>query len=240
MWDELLEEEGFAAKWGPRTAERRHLAYNFSCDHPCTWNGPSWPFETSRLLTALAEFLNTFPSTGKMSASIWLSLLSQYARVHTRSMAAEPSTPGGFPVPAHPWIGEDIHPDEGYWIAREYMLRHQEADWRRGFMYNHATFCDLVITGLAGLRPRDDDTLEINPLVDSRMHFFALRGVKYHGHIVSIVWDADGLRYGQGQGLQVWVDGVLSARSATLQKLNCMLPAVNRTQVTSLNKTRTT
>ena len=31
--------------------------------------------------------------------------------------------------------------------------------------YNHSSFCDLVITGLVGLRPRADDLLEMNPLI---------------------------------------------------------------------------
>ena len=31
--------------------------------------------------------------------------------------------------------------------------------------YNHSTFCDLVITGLVGLVPRDDDRIEVDPLL---------------------------------------------------------------------------
>ena len=58
---QLWDVEGFAAHWGPRTAERRSRHYNFTCAHPCTWNGPSWPYETSRLLTGLAHALNTQP-----------------------------------------------------------------------------------------------------------------------------------------------------------------------------------
>jgi len=30
--------------------------------------------------------------------------------------------------------------------------------------YNHSTFCDLLISGLAGLRARSDGTIEVNPL----------------------------------------------------------------------------
>ena len=56
----MLEEGGFGAEWGPRTAELRARGYNFSCEHACTWNGPSWPFETSRLLTGLAHLLNEY------------------------------------------------------------------------------------------------------------------------------------------------------------------------------------
>ena len=125
MVPQLLDKDGFGAEWGPRTAERRHRDYNFSCEHPCTWNGPSWPFETSRLLTALANVLNRSSQQplGSVSTHTWLTLLRQYARVQTRSAVAEPSDLEGRSVHKHPWIGEDVHPDDGYWIAREYMLR---------------------------------------------------------------------------------------------------------------------
>ena len=53
----------------------------------------------------------------------WYDLMAQYARVHTASQPLDPSDLAGHPVPPHPWIGEDIHPDLGYWIAREYMYR---------------------------------------------------------------------------------------------------------------------
>jgi len=35
----------------------------------------------------------------------------------------------------------------------------------RGKDYNHSTFCDLVISGLIGLRPQDGNTVTVNPLV---------------------------------------------------------------------------
>jgi len=34
-----------------------------------------------------------------------------------------------------------------------------------GDHYNHSTYCDLIITGLVGLRPRADDIVEVNPLL---------------------------------------------------------------------------
>lgn len=88
-------------------------------------------------------------------------------------------------------------------------------------MYNHATFCDLVITGLVGLRPRSDEILELNPLIDTSIAYFALEGVTYHGRSLSIVWDQDGSRYGRGKGLSIWVDNerfVSGERLAPLQK----------------------
>ncbi len=58
-----------------------------------------------------------------------------------------------------PWIDEDLNPLTGDWIARSRLKIWQNGTWsaekggvERGKDYNHSTFCDLVITGLVGLR----------------------------------------------------------------------------------------
>ena len=92
-------------------------------------------------------------------------------------------------------------------------------------MYNHATFCDIVITGLVGLRPRQDEYLELNPLIDSSVAYIALDGVQYHGRSLTIAWDRDGSRYGRGKGLSIWVDGEPLFVSAKLGAIKALLPA---------------
>ena len=95
----------------------------------------------------------------------------------------------------------------------------------RGKDYNHSTFCDLVITGLVGLRPRDDDTVEVNPLVPTAAwNHFCLDGVPYRGRTVTIVWDKTGARYGKGAGLRVLCDGKEVARAPGIQRLTGTLP----------------
>jgi hypothetical protein len=87
----------------------------------------------------------------------------------------------------------------------------------RGKDYNHSTFCDLVITGLVGLRPRADDVLEVNPLVpDGTWEYFCLDDILYHGQTLTILYDKSGSRYHLGSGLQILVDGVQVAKSPTL------------------------
>ena len=55
----------------------------------------------------------------------WLHLMQQYARAHTRShLNQPPKDPWGAPVAGSPWIGENLHPDEGWWIARDYMYKY--------------------------------------------------------------------------------------------------------------------
>lgn len=46
---QLRDPDGFDAKWGPTTCERRHDCYNFTTDAQCNWNGGVWPFETSKV-----------------------------------------------------------------------------------------------------------------------------------------------------------------------------------------------
>jgi hypothetical protein len=71
--------------------------------------------------------------------------------------------------------------------------------------YNHSTFCDLVITGAAGLVPRPDTALEISPLFPEEWDYFCLDGAQYRNHRVTIAWDRTGARYG-AKGFQVYVD----------------------------------
>ena len=103
-------------------------------------------------------------------------------------------------------VREDHHPDEDRWLAK-------------GEDYNHSRYCDLVITGLAGLRPRADNTLEVHPLVPTGWDYLCLDGVLYHGRAVTIIYDRTGNRYHKGTGLRVLVDGVEVAHSPTLAKI---------------------
>ena len=83
----------------------------------------------------------------------------------------------------------------------------------------------LIITGLAGLRPRPDDTIEVNPLLPEKAwDYFCLDRVPYHGRLLTIVWDKTGRRYGKGEGLQVLADGRPIARSQGLAPVTGELP----------------
>ncbi len=48
-----------------------------------------------------------------------------------------------------PYIGEYLDETTGYWL---------KGDQERSRYYNHSTFCDLIITGIVGLRPGADQT----------------------------------------------------------------------------------
>ena len=53
MWPTLFDAEtGFWGEFGPTTVERGATCFNKSQDvQECNWAGPSWPYETSRVLT---------------------------------------------------------------------------------------------------------------------------------------------------------------------------------------------
>jgi hypothetical protein len=128
-----------------------------------------------------------------------------------------------------PWIDEDLNPLTGDWIARTVMKTKGNQIYERGKDYNHSTFCDLIISGLAGLRPRAGDLVEINPLVpEETWDYFCLDNVAYHGHILTVLYDQSGEHYGKGKGLRVLADGNEIAASPRLARLTGALPTTRQ------------
>jgi len=220
-WKQLMNPQGFYAPFGPTTAEQRHPGFKVSYEgHACQWNGPSWPYATAVTLTAMANVLNNYEQNAVGKADYFETL-----RIYTRSHAFKRED--GRVVP---WIDENLDPRTGEWLARKMLLQQEEkrkaegkepgGGKERGKDYNHSTYCDLVITGLVGLRPRADDTVEVNPLVpDGRWDWFCLDNVLYHGRILTILWDKTGGKYGKGKGLRVLSDGREIARSEALGRV---------------------
>ncbi|MEJ7710711.1 MAG: hypothetical protein WKF84_12795 [Pyrinomonadaceae bacterium] len=198
-WKQLIDPNGFEAPFGPTTAERRHPKFMFEADHPCLWNGPSWPFATTQTLVALANLLNDYqqPHLGKRD---YLKLLQTYARSQHITLADGKTVT---------WIDEDLHPDTGEWIARKWLYERNDPLKDRGQYYNHSGYCDLVISGLIGIRPRSDSMLEVNPLVpDQTWDYFALDRVPYHGRMLSVLYDRTGERYRRGRVCEcLWTGG---------------------------------
>jgi predicted GH43/DUF377 family glycosyl hydrolase len=215
-WKQLFDPEGFAGQFGPTTAERRSPRFMFRDPHECLWNGPSWPFATTQTLVAMANLLNSYKQSYVDKAD-YFRLLEIYAHSQTRTLRSGETIP---------WIDEDLNADTGKWIARTILHQENRPDQDRGEYYNHSAFADLVITGLVGLRPRADDTIEVNPLLPAGVwKYFALDSIPYHGWLVSIIYDADGKHYGRGKGLRILVDGATVASSATLTRLVAHMPA---------------
>jgi len=206
-WLQIKDPRGFWASWGLTTAERRHPAFRSHGTGTCEWDGAVWPFATSQTLTGLANVLRG-PEQRLVTRRDYFEQLLTYARAHQQDGRA--------------YIGE--YHDE---VTGQWLITGPKAE--RSRYYNHSTFNDLVIAGLAGLVPRADNVLEIDPLVpDDAWDWFCLDGASYHGRTVTVAWDRDGRRYGRGAGLAVWVDGKEVARSAGLTRTTVKLPAAAR------------
>ena len=222
-WLQLTDPAGFHAPFGLTTAERRHPAFRTHGTFKCEWDGPVWPFATSQTLLALANFLRA-TNAPRASSSLaptggegrgegatathlptrhnYLAALLTYTRSHRMN--------------GQPYIGEYLDETTGAWL---------KGNHERSRHYNHSLFADLIITGLVGLTPRADDTVEVHPLLpDGTWDWFALDAVPYHGRTLTILWDKTGAHYGKGAGLRLFADGKLLATTNRLTRVTAKLP----------------
>lgn len=219
-WLQLTDEDGFCAPYGPTTAEQRSPYFTLTYEgHECQWNGPSWPFSTSVTLVGFANLLNNYQQD-YVSKVDYITVLKQYSTSHQRVRE------DGSVVP---WIDENLNPYTGDWISRTRLKEWKDGTWdsgkggvERGKDYNHSLFCDLVINGLMGFRPQEDDNDEIiiNPIVpEDWWEYFCLDNIPYKNHIFTIMYDKFGKRYNKGQGFMVFMNGELIKRTDKIGKL---------------------
>ena len=183
-WQQVADESGFSAPYGLTTAERRHPMFRTHGVGKCEWDGAVWPFATSQTLTAMANYINNY-SNPVIGDSVFFSQMEKYVQSQTHR--------------GLPYIGEYLDETTGYWL---------KGDLERSRYYNHSTFNDLIISGIIGLRPRADNTIEINPLIPAdKWPWFCLDDVLYHGHNLSVVWDKNGDKYHVGKGFSIFIDG---------------------------------
>jgi Mannosylglycerate hydrolase MGH1-like glycoside hydrolase domain len=209
-WRQLVDPQGFYAPFGPTTAEQRHPGFKIAYEgDDCQWNGPSWPFATTITLRALANVLSHDPQDAIRAADYCKTFL-----IYTQSQHRK--LDDGRVIP---WIDEDLNPFTGEWLARAMKLR-KSGFYGRGDHYNHSGYADLVITGLAGLRPRADDKIEIQPLAEGfGWDWFCLDRLPYHGRMLTLLWDRNGARFARGRGFALYADGREIARTPKLGRL---------------------
>ncbi|MEM9347994.1 MAG: discoidin domain-containing protein [Planctomycetota bacterium] len=182
----------------------------------CRWDGPIWPYATSITLKAMSNLINNYEQ-GYITEDEFFEQLAIYTDSHYQQFTQDGETR------TLNWIDESMVSggnSAGEWtqigINRDGSTGN---DNPRGLAYNHSSYVDLIITDLIGLKPREDDIVEIDPLLpDGEWDYFALDNVSYHGSNLTIIWDKDGSRYGLLAGLQVYEDGVLIAHSTELQR----------------------
>ena len=195
-WKQVEDEKGFSAPYGLTTAERRHPQFRSHGTGTCEWDGAIWPFASSQTLTAMINYINNYPQPVVGKETFFKQMKRYVESQHHRG---------------RPYIGEYLDETNGAWLM---------GDRERSRYYNHSTFNDLVITGIAGIRPQADGSVEINPLVPAgQWPYFCLDNVSYHGHTLTVIYDHDGQRYHQGKGLTLLVDGKKVAQRKDLGKL---------------------
>ena len=145
--------------------------------------------------------MNNYKNNTSFNKKDWFDLLKTFAKSQYKD--------------GYPWISENIHPLTGEWIV----------DYDRSIHYNHSSYTDIVITGLVGIRPDDNDNyLIINPLLDSNnLKYFMLENLNYRNHDLTVIYDFDGSKYGIGAGLFVYLDGKLSSFSKALASIRVSL-----------------
>lgn len=197
-WDQLIDTAGFSAPWGLTTAERRHpLFRTHGSGHGCEWDGPIWPFATTQSLKALSNLLVEYKHHGAMSARVFYSEFHKYALSHVLNDKT--------------YIGEYQDEKTGEWL---------KGDGSRSRFYNHSGFTDLVISDLVGLKAREDNVVEVYPLIPAdTWDWFCLDNVLYHGKHLTILWDKYGTKYNKGKGLRIFADGREIGHSSTLKQL---------------------
>lgn len=203
----LLDRSAFATPVPVATVERSCPAYS---PHPstwpvgkggsrCTWNGPVWPHANSLALRALVEGICRYEEPGLPRSAVW-----EFLRAYTL-MQLEGGDPG-----------------------RPLTLEYYDAQSGEGvgcLDYFHSTYNDLIIRCVAGLVPRDDDVIELDPLVEQWDHF-AFEGIPYRGHRLDIVWQRPVLGTagrelpypGVPDGYCVYLDGRLAVSFPFLTK----------------------
>jgi hypothetical protein len=188
--NQLFDPNGFLTEYGPTTIEVRNKYYTADkpSDYCCFWQGQSWPFSTAHTLKSLADLVRSGQS--KATPDNYLELLHTYAITQYKN--------------GSPYVAESHYPERDAWSADSF--NHSEH-------YMHSTNNNNLITGLLGIVPRADDMLEISPIVPSNWTYFAIENAPYHGHLISVLYDQDGSRYGAGMGLSVYVDGKRVHRS---------------------------
>ena len=204
-WKYLKDEKYFKAPYGPTTAEQNHPDFMKQHDHECLWNGPSWPFATSQTLTALANLIANYQDP-VLDESDYFDLLLTYANSHYLTHE------NGQKIP---FIDENLDPYSGKWIARDILksIEPPRPDADRGRDYNHSTFCDLVLSGLAGVRI-DKEWLEVHPMFKEKdLSYLCADGVLFGKHSITVIWDKTGEKYKMGKGFFVMCDGKILAHA---------------------------
>ncbi|MDH7482764.1 MAG: trehalase family glycosidase [Armatimonadota bacterium] len=169
----------------------------------CNWNGPIWPHANSIVANALAQGIRRYMAPAVTRKHLW-ELLDSYTNLHYEDKG----------IWKQPNIREEGNADDGQMFGCP--------------DYFHSTYNNLIITLVGGLVPRNDDKVELFPVVDIPWDYFRLDKIPYKGHQLTIVFDLreDGKRYkGCPKGYSLFIDGKLVATKPKLERMTAKLPS---------------
>lgn len=189
-WEQLFDEQGFKAPYGPTTVERRSPGFKIAYEgHECQWNGPSWPFATAQTLKGMAVSLHRYGEK-VLTKERYLEVLTTFSNSQR--------------LDGHCFIDENLNPFTGDWIARTLLKQRGDKIPDRGKDYNHSSFVDQIISGLIGIEADDKGRITVRPLVpDGSWDYYCLHNVQICGKNITVVYDKDGTHYGVGKGLHI-------------------------------------
>ncbi len=197
VFDYLTDESCFYTDFGLATVEKTDKRFLYEVDHECLWNGYVWPFATAQTLTAMRNMIMNYGEEKKYKDSFF-KIVKQYAQSHKRL------TETGKTVN---WIDEVRHPLRDEWSSREILKnfgwKPELGGYERGKDYNHSTFCDIVISGIVGVK-YENDILEVSPSIPDDWEYFKLENLNFRGNTYSIIYDKTGGKYGRGKGLNIY------------------------------------
>jgi hypothetical protein len=224
-WEQILNKDGFYAKYGLTTAEQRHPRFMKNRIKRCQWDGSVWPFATSITLGGMKNLLQNYQQNYVSNNDFY-----QQIKIYTNSQQRK--LPYGEKIP---WIGESLHPYSGIWLSRAIALelkipkvkkrrfKDKSHAVERGKDYNHSSYCDLIISGLIGLSFSLDGHLILKPLLpQSKWNYFHLDNIYYKGKKLTIKYDKTGNKYGT-KGLQIHYNGNLIFKNNNITNLEMKL-----------------
>ena len=198
-----MDKDGFFAAVRPdhrRAATTRCSCCTKTC---CWWSGQSWPYATSQTLKAMANLLQDYDQDVVTQGRLPEAAADLRAR-RTARTASRTSPRRATRTPAR---------GRGTTATTT-----ASTTSTRGFN-------DLVITGLVGLRPRDDDTLEVEAARPGGVGLLRPGRRAVPGRLVGVVWDRTARATAAGKGLHAARGRQGVAASDKLGPLTAKLPA---------------
>jgi hypothetical protein len=108
--------------------------------------------------------------------------------------------------PFDPHWRPNAHEYYSKWEPNQMSQRPKASDISHDF---HSAYCYLVVEGVVGLTPRQDDKIELQPAA-LEWDYFLLDRLRYRGHDLTVVWDRPNgeVQYAAfPEGFSLYIDG---------------------------------